>query len=351
MPANKNAMTRYALIDKMLANRHKAYSIQDITNVLAETLPEFGQEPVSKRCVEKDLNYLEFDSPFDVEIEEYWVDAPDRNGKSYRKRCVRYLDPTFSIFKPKLTEDEKTVLTTALDTLGSFDGLENFEWLNDLKCRLNLEEHQPIISLSKNISDNSTLIARLFTAIKLKQVISLEYHTFDNSNVRIVAICPYLLKEYNNRWFLIAAACDTGKILTFPLDRIDNFNESYVQKFIPIPQDFDEYFEDIVGVTYNEDAPLEEIILWVSDKSKDYVLTKPIHGSQILIRGSQDDVLRAQYPRLIGGSYFKIKCKENYELLRELISFGAELVVISPATIVTKLESRLRCMLSNYSLK
>ena len=165
MPANKNAMTRYALIDKMLANRHKAYSIQDITNVLAETLPEFGQEPVSKRCVEKDLNYLEFDSPFDVEIEEYWVDAPDRNGKSYRKRCVRYLDPTFSIFKPKLTEDEKTVLTTALDTLGSFDGLENFEWLNDLKCRLNLEEHQPIISLSKNILDNSKMLKCIFNSV------------------------------------------------------------------------------------------------------------------------------------------------------------------------------------------
>ena len=348
MPANKNAMTRYALIDKMLANRQKAYSIQDITNLLAEKLPEFGQEPVSKRCVEKDLNYLEFDSPFDIEIEEYWVDAPDKNGKSYRKRCIRYLDPTFSIFKPKLTEDEKTVLTTALDTLGSFDGLENFEWLNDLKCRLNLEEHQPIISFSKNILDNSTLIARLFTAIKLKQVITLRYHTFLDSTVRKVELCPYILKEYNNRWFLIAAACDTGKILTFPLDRIDNFNESYVQKFIPIPQDFDEHFEDIIGVTYNEDAPLEEIILWVSDKSKDYVLTKPIHGSQILIRGSQDAALRAQYPKLIGGSYFKIKCKENYELIRELISFGAELVVIAPTHIVAKIEGKLKSMINNY---
>ena len=79
-------MTRYALIDKILANRHKAYSIQDITNELAEKLPGFGQEPVSKRCVEKDLNYLEFDSPFDIEIEEYWVGAPDKNGKSYSKR-------------------------------------------------------------------------------------------------------------------------------------------------------------------------------------------------------------------------------------------------------------------------
>ena len=341
-------MTRYALIDKMLANRHKAYSIQDITNELAEKLPGFGQEPVSKRCVEKDLNYLEFDSPFDIEIEEYWVGAPDKNGKSYSKRCIRYLDPTFSIFKPKLTEDEKTVLTTALDTLGSFDGLENFEWLSDLKGRLELEEHQPIISFSKNILDNSTLIARLFTSIKLKQVISLEYHTFEDSNVRIVEVCPYLLKEYNNRWFLIAAACDTGKILTFPLDRIDEFSISYIQKYISAPKDFDEYFEDIIGVTYNNDAPLEEVIFWVSDKSKDYVLTKPIHGSQILIRGSREVDLHAQYPKLLGGNYFRIKCRENYELIRELISFGPELIVVAPMHIVEKIEDRLKLMINYY---
>lgn len=79
MPATKNAMTRYALIDNLLANRNRAYSIQDITEVLSKKLPELGQEPVSKRCVEKDLNYLEYDSPFDVEIEEYWVDASDCN--------------------------------------------------------------------------------------------------------------------------------------------------------------------------------------------------------------------------------------------------------------------------------
>ena len=110
MPTNKNAMTRYALIDKLLANRNRAYSIQDITDYLAEHLPDYGQEPVSKRCVEKDLIFLENDSPFDVEIEEYFIDAPDKNGRPYRKRGVRYEDPTFSIFKTKLSEDEKTVL-------------------------------------------------------------------------------------------------------------------------------------------------------------------------------------------------------------------------------------------------
>lgn len=198
MPATKNAMTRYALIDKMLSNHSRAYSIQDITDVLDKRLPELGQNAVSKRCVEKDLNYLEFDSPFDVEIEVYWIDATDKNDRPYKKSCIRYSDPTFSIFKPKITEDEKTVLAAALDTLGSFDGLDNFEWLDDLKSKLNLHEHKPVISLSKNLLNNSTLIARLFTAIRLKQAIDLQYYTFKGDAIGTVIVSPYLLKEYNN---------------------------------------------------------------------------------------------------------------------------------------------------------
>lgn len=331
MPVNKNAMTRYAQIDKMLANRHRTYSIQDITDALAEKLPDFGQTAVSKRCVEKDLNYLEYDSPFDVEIEEYWIDAADKNDRPYRKRCIRYADPTFSIFKPKLTDDEKTILSTALETLGDFDGLDNFEWLSDLKTRLNLEEHDPVIIISKNILNNSTLIARLFTAIKLKQPIQLKYHTFHDREVRKVSVSPYILKEYNNRWFLIASAYDTGKILTFSLDRIDDFNKDSAIKYLPAPDDLLERYEDIIGITYNEEKPLQEIIFWVSDKSMDYISTKPIHGSQATIRGEQEVSLRKRYPNLAGGRFFKLKCRENYELIRELTSFGAQLVVISPS--------------------
>lgn len=46
MPATKNAMTRYALIDRMLANLNRAYSIQDITDALNKKLPEFGQKSI-----------------------------------------------------------------------------------------------------------------------------------------------------------------------------------------------------------------------------------------------------------------------------------------------------------------
>ncbi|MBD5241269.1 MAG: WYL domain-containing protein [Barnesiella sp.] len=348
MPTNKNAMTRYALIDKMLANRHRAYSIQDITDTLAEKLPEIGQRPVSKRCVEKDLNYLEFDSPFDIEIEEHWVEACDKNDRPYRKRCIRYADPTFSIFKPKLSDDEKTVLSTALDILGRFDGLDNFEWLSDLKSRLDLVEHSPIISISKNILTNSTLIARLFTTIRYNQVISLKYHTFSNNSSKTVTVSPYLIKEYNNRWFLIAAASDTGKILTFPLDRIDDFSLDYRSSYLHAPEDLIERYEDIIGVTFCENSPIEEIIFWVSNKSKDYISTKPIHESQKSIRGEEEFTLRTRFPLLSEGKFFKIKCKENYELIRELTSFGSELIVLSPTSLNASIKLQIECMYRLY---
>lgn len=348
MPTNKNALTRYMLIDKILANRYRAFSIQDITDYLAEKLPDYNQEPVSKRCIEKDINYLQFESPFIVEIEEYWIDASDRNGRPYRKRCIRYSDPTFSIFKPKLTEDEKTVLSTALDSLGGFDGLENFEWLSDLKQRLHLEEHPSIISISKNILSNSTLIARLYTLIQSKQVITLHYHTFDYALQREANVIPRLIKEYNNRWFLIASACDTGKVLTFPLDRIDHFDKNHNIPFVNAPYDIEERYEDIIGVTYIEDAPIEDVVFWVSDKSKDYVNTKPLHGSQSKFRNMGEIEMRMQYPHLTNGAFFKIQCKRNYELIRELSSFGAELIVLSPESIVETIYNRVIAMAHSY---
>ena len=223
MPANKNALTRIVLLDKLLADRYHAYSIQDMTDYLERELPKYGQaDGVSKRCVEKDLEYLEYNFPVLIEFERYTIDAfSTTTNKVYKKRCIRYSDPTFSIFNDKLTDEEKGLLTTALSTIGSFEGLDGFGWLNDLSKRLGLVEQRPIIQMSKNLIENRTLIAELFSAIQAQSVVRLTYRVFNTSEHREVIISPYLLKEYNRRWYLIGAAYDTGKILNFALDRIE----------------------------------------------------------------------------------------------------------------------------------
>lgn len=334
MPQNKNALTRYALLDRLLSNHRKAYSIQDLTDYLEEELPNYGQPPVTRRCVEKDIQYLEFDSPFNVEFERYKIVAPTKSGDgSYMKPCIRYADPSFSIFKKPLSEDELSLLASVLSTLGSFKGQPNFEGLDALAQKLNIEEHPEIISMSKNIEDNSTLLAELFATISSKAVINLHYHTFDSDEIKSVALSPYLLKEYNCRWYLLASPFDSDRVLNFALDRIDGFDYAKELKYKPAKDDFIERYEDIIGITYYDNKPVEEIIFWLNETSAQYIITKPIHGSMRHLKGSKADVLRAKYPSLPKGEFFAIECIENYELIRELTTYGANLIVLSPSHI------------------
>ena len=345
MPANKNAVTRYYILDQLLANRYHNYSTPDLLELINEQLEEMGCATVSKRTLEYDIHYLEYEGPFMVEIDRYQIDVVSKKNpnKTVKKNCLRYADSSFSIFKKKLTEDEKYLLREAFSLLGQFDGLPNLNGLERLRASLNVKSSRQIISFTKNPLENSTLLGELFTAISQQQVVELHYHIFSApDDVRQVVLHPYLLKEYNQRWYLIAAAADTGKLLNFSLDRIDKVVPLPSLQYIPCDVDLSERFEDIVGVTLYDDRPLQTIFFWVSDVSKDFVKTKPIHESQLPpFHGEKEEALRKQYPMLKGGYFFSIECIENYELIRELTSFGKELIVLSPASIQQKVKDHL----------
>lgn len=353
MPTNKNALTRIVLLDKLLSDRYHAYSIQDLTNCLEQELPQYGQESVTKRCVEKDIEYLEYNFPILIEFERYSVDAHSvKSDKVYKKKCIRYADPTFSIFKGKLTDDEKGLLTVALSTIGSFDGLDRFGWIDDLNKRLGLIEQQPIVLMSKNVKDyeNKTFMAELFSAIRARSVVQIEYKLFNTSEVREVILSPYLLKEYNQRWYLIAGADDTGNILNFAIDRLVSIKMLPGYEYRLPPEDLSERFEDIIGVTYYEGATVHKIICWVSDKSAPYIRTKPMHCSYTPITGEREIAIRAKHIVPSGGVLFSLECMENYELIRELCSFGGDLKVLSPQPIVDAVKNRIKSMAEIYNI-
>ena len=350
MPANKNAVTRYYILDKLLANRYRNYSVADLCELVNEELKE-RKLKASIRTIQYDINYIENSGPFMAEIERYQVDAVSKNNPNLtvKKDCLRYADPSFSIFKKEMTDDEKYLLREAFSLLGQFDGLPLLEGLEQLRSSLNIKDARKIISFTKNPLENSTLLGELFTAISQQQVIELHYHTFaDADNIRKIVLHPYLLKEYNRRWYLIAAATDTGKLLNFSLDRIDKVVPLPSYKYVPYDGDLNERFEDIIGVTLYDDRPLQTILFWVSDVSKDFVNTKPLHESQRHFRGEKEEKLRQQYPMLEGGYFFTIECVENYELIRELTSFGKDLIVLSPEDIQKKVRDRVESQLKAY---
>lgn len=339
MPTNKNALIRYKYLDRLLSDHHHYYDIHDLTDKVNDMLYDDGFPEVTQRCIEKDLNTLEF-APFSAPIVRFnW------NGK----RCISYEKRSFSIFKQEMSREERNLLREVLSTIGQFNGLDNFKWLDDFKIGLGIEERRQIIGFSNNpYLQNSNLLGTLFDSISNEVVIKLSYHTFVDATIRSIDFHPYLLKQYNDRWFLLGAADSDKKILNFALDRIDQVEPLPEKKYFECPDDIYERFEDIVGVTLFEERKCEHILCWASDSSKGYVDTKPMHESYTPYKGDKEIELHNQYPQFDGGLFFSIDCIPNFELIRELCSFGGNLIVLSPDSIRNEIKDRLQKHLEQY---
>lgn len=352
MPANKNALTRYKILDELLSDRYHCYTLDDLTEKVNDRLASLGIEPVVRRSIEKDIKYLELDSEFMVEIERYTAYGEfsyDKESQKVKtKRCLRYLDPSFSIFKKALSSDEKYLLKELLSLVGQFDGLPFLGTLEDMQNRLKVSDGTKIISLSKNPLEGSNLFGELFLSISHQQVIRITYHTFKKKDYSSnIILSPYLLKEYNRRWFLIGAAED-GKLLTFGLDQIDSVTTLPSNSYVPYDGNIEDYYEDVIGVTHYVDRPVEHIVFWVNQNSKNYVLSKPLHESQRHYSGKSKEAFSNEYPLLKDGEFFSIDVIPNYEMIRELMSFGEDLIVLSPSTIRSEIISRLKNNLKIY---
>ena len=112
MPANKNAETRYKILDKLLARRYGNYTMEDLRRLVNEELLEIKGEkdfkPVSIRSIQYDLSYIQGE-PFMADIEKYPFDDVSLNNpdKTVKKTCYRYRDRSFSIYQQKMKDEEK----------------------------------------------------------------------------------------------------------------------------------------------------------------------------------------------------------------------------------------------------
>ena len=340
MPETKSAILRYKYLDDLLSDRHHYYSTREIWEKCSNKLVDNGYDRVTLRCIQEDINFLKC-APFRANIVRF------RKGG---KLCVRYREEGFSIFKKELSDEEASLLREVLSTLGQFEGLDNFTWLDNFKIGLGLSERRQIISFSHNpYLLNSNLLGTLFDDISNEVVVRLSYHTFANKTTRSIDFHPYLLKQYNDRWFVIGAADSDKKMLTFALDRLDEVEPLPEKKYIPCPENINDRFDDIVGVTLYDDKTVEHIVFWINDTYKDYVITKPIHPSQTLLMGKKEEQMRNAYPDLTGGNFFSIDCICNNELIRALCSYGPNMTVLqSNGNIQEEIYQRICQMKENY---
>lgn len=348
MPTSKDAMARYRIIDRMLADPQNDYTTKKILEAVSRECPH----KVTIRMIQKDIKALE--EEFGKEI------VRNRGGRG----TVCYKDQAEPLFYQELTPDEEEILKEALSSLGDFEGMENFKWLEILKRKLNMapgRKGRPLISFAKNdiLQIPENLLGKLYSAISRRKVIRFGYRKFDDAGNPFsqVSVYPYQIRQYNNRWFLLCTPLgneqypyDPELIYNYALDRMDGKVE-YLdeQPYIDTPVDIEARFDEIIGVTYLKKEKMEDIYFAVKPQSVDYVRTKYIHSSQDEVNPETEKEFREKYPSLKDCKFFVISCRPNTELYALFASYRDSVVVIEPTNIREEVKRMLSSALENYS--
>lgn len=330
MPKNKNALERYMVIDRCLSNQYRQFTIYDLVDKCSAAL---GYN-VSKRTIYSDLNYIE--SPegwgdYGVEIER----KRDNRNRVY----FRYKDTNKNIRNSALSEIEANQLKETITMLARFKGMPQFEWVEEMVSRLNNSfqlagNQNAVVGFEQNLDlRGSEHLSILFGYIINKQCVEIKYRTFSGAE-RTWQISPYYIKQYNQRWFLFGQSDDYETLSNLALDRIVSIkaiNKEYRETDI----NFEEYFDDVVGVTIPADGKIEEVVLKFTPRRFPYIESKPLHLSQ-RVRDRENGIVA-------------IKAIPNRELIAQISSFGSDVEVLEPQTLREELARQVALLNEKYN--
>lgn len=334
MSVNKNALIRYKTIDKCLQNRYRKWTLEDLIEACSNALYEYEgiDKGVSKRTVQADIQIMRSDklgyfAPIIVLDKKYYT----------------YEDSNYSITNIPLTEQDLSKLTEAVEFMKQFQGFSHFRELDGMVQKL--EDHiysqktstQPVIDFEKNENlKGLEYLDHLYNSIIKKQAIRLTYKSFKARNASSFDFHPYLLKEFRNRWFVIGSKNKETNLLNLALDRIVDLERSVISYQQPRGFDPVSYFENAIGVSISPEANLMDVVLFVEHAHAPYIITKPLHHSQKVIE------------RDSFGVTFSLKLQHNFELEKEILSFGESIKVLEPAMLQRRINDRLLQSVSNY---
>ena len=327
MPVDRQVLLRYQVLNKCFRNRYKEYTIDDLVDECNKALRRMDKPDVSKRTIQNDINILEAD---------YGITL-DENLKQGKKRLYRYVDTNYSIQLFRINDEERHKLQDAIHVLEHFEGDPMYDWTRTLLMQIEgglfTDESTRYVSFQSNPDLKGLgLFEKLLQAIIKKRVLKIKYTPFGKNSYN-EKIYPYHLKQFNDRWYLIAQTVDYASLGHYALDRIEGFEEIKMN-YKETDVDFEDYFDDVIGVTVPEHLEPVDVMMRVSNNRFNYIKTKPIHLSQRVISKDNNHTI------------ISINVKLNKELIALILSFGNDVEVLSPVSIRMEISKIIRAL--NY---
>ncbi|MGV8944885.1 MAG: helix-turn-helix transcriptional regulator [Lutibacter sp.] len=264
---------------------------------------------VSARTLERDIERIRSDYGLEIVYNKtengYYIDEE----KSVKVQSFfKFLEivSIADIFSESLQNSHKIL------EFVSFDDSKNFKGIQNLK--------EILIAISQNKKLHFT------------------HENFSTNALKEYTIAPFLLKEYENRWYVIGVPENMEEIRTFGVDRLNNvtIGKSSKLKKKNFQKQLDK-FNDIIGLYFDNGEP-QKIKILVDALHIKYMNTLPLHHSQMIHPIDKNGKHQVDF--------FLIP---NYEFITQILKIGSEVEVIYPLALRGEIKKILKASLNKYN--
>lgn len=209
--------------------------------------------------------------------------------------------------------------------------LSKLDRLFELSSLFSFSDLQDIVFTENRPSRGMEHRFGLINAIRKEVEIVVEYHKYNSySHKEERRLQPYALREFKNRWYLLAAevshgAGKDGVIKTWGLDRIEQLTVTNRTFRKDNSVNLSEKFEHCFGIYSNEELKAEKVVISFSPLSGRYNDSCPLHESQKTVMQNENEFR------------IELTVKLTPDFIMELLSQSQGMRVIEPIGLRQKL--------------
>ncbi len=322
-----SALVRQWLILKMLSSRHYGITVQEMAQELE----------VTDKTIRRDLNtFKSVGMPIEERIRDHgqkrWS-LTHGNG---------HADLSFSMDEALAFYLGRRFLEPMAGTLFWEAAQNGFKKIRACLGKATLEHLEKVAGCLHHTTVGASdytrkidLIDELMEGIEKRKVTLINYQSLGATEPVEYEIHPYGIMYHRGSLYLVVRSTDHGKILHFKVDRIDQA-EAQTLAFEP-PEGFslEQHLADSFGV-FQGDGDVAVKVRFLPPVVR-YVEESKWHASQKLSR-QHDGSLMAE---------FRLSTTE--EIMRWILSFGRNAIVIEPSELREEVREELEVLLRDYS--
>lgn len=197
-----------------------------------------------------------------------------------------------------------------------------------LKSRILLEE----------VPSGKRYLIPLIEAMRDGMIVEVDYQGFRQQVPANFEIEPYCLKLFRQRWYVVARSPHYNRVMIYSLDRILDLEVS--EKTFYYPEEFNpqSYFDACFGIVADDDIGIETVQLKVYAPQDKYFDALPLHHSQRTVEVTE------------GHTVYEYRIRPTYDFVQELLSHGADVEVLQPSLLRSRLGDIAKEMVALYNI-